>query len=74
MNIDDAGGLLGDSCDATAADGWRLYPPGSKTSVYVEQDGLKACVNKDVPWLTVPEHPVDVIAWILHWCEYAKMK
>lgn len=52
-NIGDDGGPLGDSCDATAADGWRIYPPGSKASVYVEQDGLRACAAKNADWLSV---------------------
>lgn len=53
VNIGDDGGPLGDSCNATKADGWRIYPPGSKTSIYVEQDGLKVCADKDADWLSV---------------------
>lgn len=53
VNIGDNGGPLGDSCDPVAADGWRIYPPGSKKSVYVEQNGLMACANDDVDWLKV---------------------
>lgn len=34
----------------------------------------EACANEDADCLTVPEHPVGLIAWILHWFEYAKMK
>lgn len=53
VNIGDNGGPLGDSCDPVPADGWRIYPPGSKKSVYVEQDGLMACASDDVDWLKV---------------------
>ena len=52
-NIGEDGGPLGESCQATEADGWRIYPPDSKTSVYVEQDGLRACADKNADWLSV---------------------
>lgn len=52
-NIGEDGGPLGESCQATEADGWRIYPPDSKTSAYVEQDGLRACADKNADWLSV---------------------
>ena len=72
----ESGGLFcaGPAGEAAAADGWRNYTPGSKTSVCVEQDGFKARANKDADRLAVPEHPAGVIVWILYWFEYAKMK
>jgi hypothetical protein len=53
VNIGEDGGPIGESCQPSPADGWRIYPPGSKASVFVEQDGLRACANKDVDWLSV---------------------
>ena len=52
-NIGDDGGPLGDACTPVAADGWRIYPPGSTDSIFVAQDGLKACTEKDADWLTI---------------------
>lgn len=52
VDVGDGGGPLGDECEATDADGWRIYAPGSKRAQYVKQDGLHACAG-DVDWLTV---------------------
>ncbi|WP_227488341.1 DUF4232 domain-containing protein [Brachybacterium subflavum] len=52
VDVGDGGGPLGDECEATDADGWRIYAPGSKKAQYVAQDGLHACAG-DVDWLTV---------------------
>lgn len=52
VDVGDGGGPLGDECEATDADGWRVYAPGSKKAQYVAQDGLHACAG-DVDWLTV---------------------
>lgn len=53
VNIGDSGGPLGQDCQAQAADGWRIYPPDSRESVYVKQSGLHACAAEDADWLTV---------------------
>lgn len=46
-------GPPGCSCEVAEADGWRIYPPGSTSSVYVEQEGLEACANSDANWRSV---------------------
>lgn len=52
VNIGDDGGPLGSRCGATAADGWRIYPPEETRAVYVKQSGLHACTGQ-VDWLQV---------------------
>ncbi len=59
VNIGTDGGPLGGECDAVAADGWRIYPPDSRESVFVQQQGLTAC-RSDAEWLTISGmHPVS---------------
>lgn len=42
-------------CEATTADGFRVYPPGSKQSLFINADQLQlsACTNTSVQQLTV---------------------
>lgn len=59
VNVGENGGPLGDDCDATVADGWRIYPPNAEDAIFVEVDDLYACAA-DVDWLSVS--PVDAAA------------
>ncbi|MGW2091014.1 DUF4232 domain-containing protein [Promicromonospora sukumoe] len=45
----------GDECGATPADGLRIYPPGEKRSLFVQNDQLQlmACADSDEPLLQV---------------------
>ena len=45
-------GAYGDDCDATPVDGFRVYPPDNRRSVYVERPGT-GCASADVDLLTV---------------------
>jgi hypothetical protein len=40
-------------CGPKAADGFRVYPPGSKASLYVKASGYTACTSKAVTILSV---------------------
>lgn len=58
VNIGDGGGPLGNQCAPVDADRWRIYPPDSKKSVFVAQQGLKACSHSDADWLSISTvHP-----------------
>jgi hypothetical protein len=56
--IDAHGGVYGDGnghdpqCEATQADGYRVYPPHSFRSVFVREAKLYACTT-DVDWISV---------------------
>lgn len=41
------------TCKPVAADGFRVYPPASKTSLFVKAAGLTACSNASLDLLTV---------------------
>lgn len=41
------------SCSPVTADGFRVYPPGSKTALFVKASGLTACTNTKAQLLTV---------------------
>lgn len=45
----------GDECGQTPADGLRIYPPGEKRSLFVQNDQLQlmACADSDEPLLQV---------------------
>ncbi|MFD1715537.1 DUF4232 domain-containing protein [Amnibacterium flavum] len=53
VNVAGGGGPLGDACQATTGDGWRVYPPHSFEAVFVEAPGVAACANAATPWLTI---------------------
>lgn len=40
-------------CKPTPADGFRVYPPGQKASLFAAKPGLTACASKGAPLLTV---------------------
>ena len=56
--VDANGGIYGDGdghdpqCEATQADGYRVYPPHSFRSVFVREAKLYACTT-DVNWISV---------------------
>ncbi|GGF42260.1 hypothetical protein GCM10011519_15140 [Marmoricola endophyticus] len=39
-------GVYGDSCAPVAADGFRIYPPDSRASVFVRESSFRACSKK----------------------------
>lgn len=41
------------TCKLVPADGFRVYPPGSKKSLYVDAEGTDACSSSKVKLLTV---------------------
>jgi len=41
------------TCGPTKADGFRVYPPGSKTAIFVKAAGTEACSSAKVTILTV---------------------
>lgn len=59
VNVEGGGGPLGDSCQATTGDGWRVYPPHSFVAVFVPSAGVAACANADTPWLTIAPLSAD---------------
>lgn len=52
VNVAGGGGPLGEDCQATPADGWRVYPPESTEAILVDVDDLTACAG-DVDWITI---------------------
>lgn len=42
-----------EQCDVTTPDGLRIYPPGSKASLYVKDEGHPACADEDTVILQV---------------------
>ncbi|MGO1592447.1 MAG: DUF4232 domain-containing protein [Ancrocorticia sp.] len=42
-----------DECDPQAADGFRIYPPGEKASIFVKADQFTGCANDSVELLKV---------------------
>jgi hypothetical protein len=53
LRIVQAGNYSNADCSPTPADGFRIYPPGQKASVFAAKSGLTACASKSVALLTV---------------------
>jgi len=53
LRIVEAGNYSNADCKPTKADGFRIYPPGQKASLYAASSGLTACASKAVSLLTV---------------------
>jgi hypothetical protein len=53
LRIVQAGNYSSADCKPTPADGFRVYPPGQKASVFAAKSGLTACASKTVSLLTV---------------------
>ena len=52
INIEGGGGALGDACPTTTGDGYRVFPPHSFNSIFIDSPGVPACTGT-TPWLTV---------------------
>lgn len=52
VNIEGGGGALGDACPTTTGDGYRVFPPHSFNSIFIDSPGVPACTGT-TPWLTV---------------------
>jgi len=53
LKIVQAGNYSESDCKPTPADGFRVYPPGSTESLFVEDQGRTACASESVQLLTV---------------------
>lgn len=53
LRIVQAGNYSSADCTPTKADGFRVYPPGQKASIFATKSGLTACAAKSVSLLTV---------------------
>ena len=53
LKISDAKNFPSKECGVKAADGFRVYPPGSKTALFVKSSGLQACTSSRPSLLTV---------------------
>ncbi|BDZ48774.1 hypothetical protein GCM10025867_10150 [Frondihabitans sucicola] len=53
LRIVQAGNYSSADCKPTKADGFRVYPPGQKASIFASKSGLTACASKSVSLLTV---------------------
>ena len=52
VNVAGSGGPLDTACDATVGAGYRIYPPHSFRSVFVEVPEVAACAS-GVEWMSV---------------------
>ncbi|ARC58563.1 hypothetical protein AS850_15855 [Frondihabitans sp. 762G35] len=52
LRIVQAANFPSSSCSPVAADGFRVYPPGSKTALFVKATGFTACADAKSPLLT----------------------
>lgn len=41
------------TCQPQTGDGFRIYPPGSKTSLFIRQSGVTGCTGNSVYLFTV---------------------
>lgn len=53
LKIGQAGNYSAADCDATTPDGFRVYPPGSKESLFVKDTDYRACGNTSATLLAV---------------------
>lgn len=53
LKIAQAGNYPSNSCTPTPADGFRVYPPGSTTSLFIAASGYTACASTAAPLLDV---------------------
>ncbi|WP_066517257.1 DUF4232 domain-containing protein [Curtobacterium ammoniigenes] len=53
LKIAQAGNYPSASCTPTPADGFRVYPPGSTTALYIKASGYTACASTAAPLLDV---------------------
>jgi hypothetical protein len=55
LRIVQAGNYSAADCTPTKADGFRVYPPGQKASIFATKAGFTACAKTSVSLLTVSE-------------------
>ncbi|WJY00959.1 DUF4232 domain-containing protein [Curtobacterium sp. 458] len=53
LKIGQAGNYSAADCSPVTPDGYRVYPPGSKTSLFLKDEGRQACRSSDAPLLSV---------------------
>ncbi|MFJ4219914.1 DUF4232 domain-containing protein [Curtobacterium luteum] len=53
LKVGQAGNYSTADCSPVTPDGFRVYPPGSKTSLFLEDSGHQACRATDAPLLSV---------------------
>jgi hypothetical protein len=53
LKITQAGNYSDDDCKPKAADGFRVYPPGSTESLFIKETDFTACTVTTVGLLTV---------------------
>jgi hypothetical protein len=53
LRISQADNYSNADCSPTKADGFRIYPPGQKASLFAQETGFTACASKTVSLLTV---------------------
>ena len=53
LRIVQAGNYSAADCKPTKADGFRVYPPGQKASIFASKTGFTACASTAVSLLTV---------------------
>jgi hypothetical protein len=53
LKITQAGNYSADECKPKAADGFRVYPPGSTESLFIKNTDFTACTVATVALLTV---------------------
>ncbi|WP_242089855.1 DUF4232 domain-containing protein [Curtobacterium sp. DN_7.5] len=53
LKVGQAGNYSTADCSPVTPDGFRVYPPGSKTSLFLKDSGHQACRAADAPLLSV---------------------